>query len=88
MTLDEIREILALRDRGERPCDYVREVIRQERTDIDQRIADLGRLRAELIALEAAAEEVPDANAPICHLIDHVRHREPERGRKPRPPTR
>lgn len=73
ITLDEVREILALRDRGERPCGYVREVLRREVTEIDERMRDLERLRAELVALDRVAEDLPDTEPGRCRIIDHVR---------------
>lgn len=71
ITLDEIREILALRDRDEQPCAYVRSVIARQLAEIDQRLAELRRLRGELAALEARAEGLPDTGG-VCRLIDHV----------------
>jgi len=41
LRLDQIREILAFRDRRERPCDYVLGAIRGEVADLDARIAEL-----------------------------------------------
>lgn len=75
ITLDEIKEILALRERGEAPCGYVRRILAKEVADIDRRIAELQRLREELVTLEAVAEELPATDARVCALIDHVRHR-------------
>ncbi len=74
ITLDEVREILALRDRGERPCTYVRNVLRRQVAEIHQRITELERLRDELLALEALADSLPEEGA-VCRLIDHVRNR-------------
>lgn len=42
MSLDDIREIFAFRDRGEPPCAYVRAVLDEQVADIDQRIAGAG----------------------------------------------
>ncbi len=75
ITLDEIKEILALRERGEAPCTYVRGILAKEVADIDQRIADLQRLRDELVTLEAVADRLPEAESTVCGLIDHVRRR-------------
>jgi DNA-binding transcriptional MerR regulator len=85
ITLDEIREILALRDGGVRPCGYVRGVLRQQVVELDQRIRELGRLREELVELDALAtamaEEDGEAGEAICLLIErgleHVRHKPP-----------
>jgi DNA-binding transcriptional MerR regulator len=45
ITLDEVREILAFRERGEEPCAYVRAVLRREVAEIDRRIDELQQLR-------------------------------------------
>ncbi|MEW6152747.1 MAG: heavy metal-responsive transcriptional regulator [Actinomycetota bacterium] len=76
ITLDEIREILAFRERGERPCKYVRRVLRREVAEIDQRLADLTALRDELVALERMADQLPESRPGTCGLIDHVRQRQ------------
>jgi hypothetical protein len=47
-----VREILALRERGTRPCGYVREVLRREVAGIAQRIGEVARLRDELLEVE------------------------------------
>lgn len=59
ITLDEIKEILALRERGEPPCRYVRDILAKEVADIDQRIADLQRLREDLVTLEPSPTSFP-----------------------------
>lgn len=77
ITLDEIREILAVRDRGQQPCSYVRDLLRQQVDDIDERIAELGRLRNELVTLDAIADQLPDPGPSQCRLIEHVRQIQP-----------
>lgn len=76
ITLDEIREILAFRERGERPCEYVRDVLRREVAEIDQRLAELTTLRDELVGLEQMADQLPRSRPGTCGLIDHVRQRQ------------
>lgn len=82
LALDEIGEVLALRDRGEAPCGYVRELIGREVADIDRRVQELQDLRRELSALERRAREAPGDGA-ICGLIEHVRRRAETGGRVP-----
>ncbi|MHA6806186.1 heavy metal-responsive transcriptional regulator [Salinifilum ghardaiensis] len=79
MRLDEIAEVLALRDADQRPCGYVRGVLHEHVTDIDHRIAELQRLRQQLLDLDQRADRLaadPDATAASCPLIDHVRHQD------------
>jgi DNA-binding transcriptional MerR regulator len=80
ITLDEAREILALRDRGERPCGYVRDVLRREVAEIDERMCELEALRAELVALDRVADDLPDPEPGRCRIIDHVRQPEKTAG--------
>lgn len=75
LALDEVREILALRERGEAPCEYVRGLISHEVADIDRRLEELRHLRQELVALEQRAQDSPGAEGTICGLIEHVRQR-------------
>jgi DNA-binding transcriptional MerR regulator len=75
LALDEIREVLAFRDRGEAPCEYVSGLITKEVTDIDRRLKELRHLRRELVALKARAGEVDGRSGRICGLIEHVRQR-------------
>lgn len=72
LTLGEIRQIVALRERGQTPCSHVVDLVEQRATEIDQRIAELQRLRGELQRLtERAAHLDPTDCDPqrICHVI-------------------
>jgi DNA-binding transcriptional MerR regulator len=72
LSLEEIAEILSLRDRGEAPCAYVRDVIAQQLSSIDKRIAELRALRTELRELDAAAAQLPEIDGATCRIIEHV----------------
>jgi DNA-binding transcriptional MerR regulator len=73
ITLDEVKEILAFRERGEVPCAYVRGVLDAQVTSIDRRIAELEELRGQLVELAAVADTLSPAEAGItCQLIEHV----------------
>ena len=69
LSLRAIAEILAVRDTGAAPCRHVRALAEAKVAEIDERIATLRQLRAELIQLAARAETVEpncaDAS-PIC----------------------
>ncbi len=79
LSLDEIREILALREAGTAPCEHVRGVLRQQVRDISRRIADLRRLRQELQTLDAAIEDIPQDAAAVCRIIEHSPFHNPKR---------
>ena len=75
LSLDEIKEILAFRDRGERPCRHVAGVLERQVQDLDRRIGEMRSLRDELQELQsrAAAQEAgggPDGD--YCGVIEHV----------------
>ncbi len=73
-SLDEIREVLAFRERGEAPCRYVLEQIRAKIAEIDRRMAALAQLKQELEQIQAeTAHLLPESPAVeegcVCHLI-------------------
>lgn len=76
--LDEITEILALRDRGERPCDYVLDIARQRVDELDERIQTMQRAREELASLIDRAPAPESDDACYCELIEHRTTDEPE----------
>jgi DNA-binding transcriptional MerR regulator len=73
LSLEEVAEILRLRERGEAPCGYVRDVIAQQLRSIDKRIAELRALRGELRELRAAADGIPEVDGATCRIIEHVK---------------
>ena len=71
-TLNEIREIISFRERGERPCDYVLSVLSTQVADLDRRIGELVALRAELVALKARADELVAEEGRFCSIVEHA----------------
>ena len=69
--LDEIREVLGFRDRGEPPCDYVLGVVRREVADLDRRIAELQAAREQLLGLLARTATLPANPKGYCGLLEH-----------------
>jgi MerR family copper efflux transcriptional regulator len=76
-TLREIKEILALCDRGLKPCCHVQDLLRQRLIDLEQKIAELTILRRELKKLEHEWERMrpieDDKGKGICPQIEGVR---------------
>ena len=70
LTLDEIREVLALREQGERPCSYVVGVLTRQLDALDQRIAEMVAVRAELAGLLNITGEQDPADERYCHLLE------------------
>ncbi len=79
LRLDVIGEILALRDRGERPCDYVLGAVRGELAELDHRMAELSAARDQLAALVARAESLPALKGRYCGLLEHRETEESQR---------
>lgn len=72
LTLREIREVIAFRERGDVPCSHVLDVILHHAEEVDRRIAELQRLRAELGRLADRARTLDPADCPesvVCHLL-------------------
>lgn len=74
-SLDDIGEILALRENGEAPCLYVTELVQQQIAAIDDKIAALTQLRRELEEIDQTAQSLPRESIVnkdcICHLIEN-----------------
>ncbi len=79
-SLDDIGEILALRERGEAPCLYVTELVQRQLAVIDAKITALNQLRQELSDIQRQAQIIPldlivDKEC-VCHLIQNQAIRE------------
>lgn len=72
LTLGEIREIVEFRDAGRAPCAHVLDLIRTRGAELDDRIAELERMRDDLHRLERRARHLDPEDCPegrVCHLI-------------------
>lgn len=72
LTLAQIRQILAIRDRGQPPCDHVAEPVEERLADVDRRLAELERTRDELHALRRRLDALDPADCrdtDICAAI-------------------
>lgn len=72
LSLGEIRETLAFRDRGEVPCGHVVGLIERNAEELRQRISALEEMRRELLRLAKKARAVPAeaSEAAFCHIIE------------------
>ena len=72
LKLEDIAEVLAFRDRGERPCDYVVNVVGREVDDLNARIREMRRLKSELETLINEADQRRRIEGEkFCPLIAH-----------------
>lgn len=72
LTLGEIREVIAFRRAGATPCTHVQQLLDRRATELDERIAELERLRGELRALGKRAARLDPRDcqpSQICHVI-------------------
>lgn len=85
LSLDEIKEIIAFRDRGQQPCGYVAEVLQRQVSDLDGRIREMRTLRDELRQLQARAAQGTAADSNFCGVIEHphLRRKSAERSGDP-----
>lgn len=73
LTLGEIREVLAFRDRGEAPCAHVRQLIERHAADLAERIMALTAMRDDLVRLARHAHAISATAATdslFCHIIE------------------
>ncbi len=72
-SLDDIAEILALRDQREAPCRAVLEMLAQKADEIQQRIVELQQLEKQLrdlyeLGLTFPTDDIDGKNC-VCHLV-------------------
>lgn len=84
-SLDDIAEILAMRDRGEAPCQTVLDLLEEKARQVAQRIEALQRLEVELRQLHSLGRTFPlddvEGKACVCHLVAVVGRADAEAGR-------
>lgn len=75
LSLDDIKEILAFKERGDLPCPYVLGVIDKEAGALDKKIAELETLRRELRSLRSKARRISQSDlakkSRVCHIIEN-----------------
>lgn len=67
-SLNEIKELIRLRDAGQEPCEQVKEWLDEKIRRIEAQIRALDELRAELVALRAGSAAAPDA--ACCPILE------------------
>lgn len=71
LSLGEVKETLAFRERGERPCQYVAGLIDERLGEVNQRLRELRAFKRELTQLRERMRDdgVVERDAPYCHYI-------------------
>jgi MerR family copper efflux transcriptional regulator len=71
LSLGEIKEILAFRDRDETPCGHVIQLMRERVTSISENIRGLEQMRTDLQTLLDKAATLPQpCGDSYCHIIE------------------
>lgn len=72
-SLDDVSEIIAMRDRREAPCRKVLDKLSEKADEVALRIVELQRLEQELRHLYKLGQTFPtddvDGKACVCHLV-------------------
>lgn len=73
LSIDDIREVLALRDDSETPCRIVLDKMQQKANEIQQRIVQLQQMEADLRELYKLGLSFPEEDILgkqcVCHLV-------------------
>jgi MerR family Zn(II)-responsive transcriptional regulator of zntA len=73
LSLDQLREVFEIRDRGEAPCEHVARMLAARMAEIDIRIRELQLLRADLARMAEGASGLDPADCPpesICRILN------------------
>lgn len=71
-SLDDLQEVLALRDQGQAPCRYVIQLLEEKSVEVEERIHQLRLLQKELQLLLDRAGDLPDDDIEMKHCICHL----------------
>jgi DNA-binding transcriptional MerR regulator len=72
LALDEVRDVLSMRDKGMTPCAHVRALIEEKLRQLDRHVQSLLEFREELVALRREAESEPvEKTGCVCGLLEH-----------------
>ncbi len=71
LSLEEIREILALRQEGQLPCAHVLALLDRKIAAIDRQLLALAVFRHELVGLREEAARTMGDDTCICGIIEH-----------------
>ena len=72
-TLDEIARIIKHKQKGESPCEEVREIVQTRLRELEERIKQMNRYRKELTATLNEWDQIEHADGHVCGLIENSR---------------
>lgn len=75
-TLDEIKQLIEHKQKGENPCAEVREIVRTRLAELNEKIEQMINYRDDLTAALAEWDETGEAEGHVCGLIEgvHIEH--------------
>lgn len=75
-SLDEIRELIVHKRKGENPCSHVRAKVKDRLADLDEKIRTMTQYRDELAAELKQWEKKRESEGHVCGLIEgsHIEH--------------
>ena len=75
-TLDEIKQLIDHKRKGENPCAEVREIVKIRLEELNERVEQMVLYRDELSAALGDWEEIGEADGHVCGLIEgsHIEH--------------
>ena len=71
-SMAQVRELLALSDRDDKPCEDVDQLVRLQLSEVDSRIADLTALREELAQLSRSCQS---ERIGECQIVESLGRR-------------
>lgn len=76
-SLADVRELLALADDREHPCEAVDAIAGGHLAEVERKIADLERMRGELVRMVGSCRKGKVANCRIIETLGSQRSRQP-----------
>jgi MerR family copper efflux transcriptional regulator len=81
LSLGEIREILAFRDRGQPPCEHTKRLLDHQMDKISEKVRLLERMQGEFQKMSRQTRKLTLSKETSCHTIDSSDpHRDAARG--------
>lgn len=75
LTLAQIGQVLAVRDDGQAPCAHVAHFVDEQLADVEARLAELRRIRRQLLVLQDRLAVLDPADCPpgdFCTAVQNI----------------
>ncbi len=71
LMLEEIHEVLLLKNDGQQPCEHVLSLLDQKLATVDEQLRTLTEFKQHLLTLREEAVETIGTEASFCRIIEH-----------------